>query len=157
MGSIPMIMAAAVMRTGRMRVLPAASAAERCVHAFEALIVGEDDHQDTVGGGHADAHDGAHQRRHAEGGLGDEEHPDDAGERAGQRHEDDEGVEPGLEVDGHQEVDEDDGEDEAEAEAIEGSLHGFDLAAQIHGTAAGQFLWYLAMIFSTCSPTLPRS
>src|SRR5581483_5147536 len=44
------------------------------VHAFEALIVGEYHHQDAIGGGHADAHDGAHEGGDAEGGLGEEEH-----------------------------------------------------------------------------------
>src|SRR6267143_3112346 len=128
-GSMPMIMASAVISTGRSRVAPAASAAARASRAsrsrgaarvpravseppmgglggpfaiprggpgvpgrlrvtngglggpFEAphVVIRERDHEDAVGGGDADAHDGAHQRGHAEGGVRHEQHPDDAG------------------------------------------------------------------------------
>ena len=56
-GSMPMIIASAVMMTGRRRVIPAASAASRGVAAHLALIVGEGDDEDAVRGGDADAHD----------------------------------------------------------------------------------------------------
>ena len=87
------------------------------VGAFLALIVGEGDHQNAVRGRHADAHDRAHERRDVDRRLGDEQHPDDARQGARQRHEDDERIEPGLEVDDHQQVDEDDGEHHAVAQA----------------------------------------
>src|SRR6516225_9547009 len=74
-GAMPMIIASAVIITGRRRVMPAASA------AVAALLVGEADHEDRVRGRHADAHDRADQRGHAERGAGEEQHPDDAGER----------------------------------------------------------------------------
>ena len=98
------------------------------IGARDPLIVGEGDHQDGIGGGHADAHDGAHEGGHADGGVGDPEHPEDAGQCAGKGHENDERVEPGLEVDDHDEIDEDDGEDQAEAQAGEGVVHALDLA-----------------------------
>ena len=46
-----------------------------------------------------------------------------------QRRDDDERIEPRLEVDDHEQVDEQDGEDEAEAEADEGRVHALDLPA----------------------------
>ena len=65
-GSMPMIIASAVMSTGRRRVMPAASAAVARVAPDLALIVGEGDHEDAVRGRDADAHDRAHERGHAE-------------------------------------------------------------------------------------------
>ncbi len=91
------------------------------VMLFIALL-GEGDDEDGVGGGDAHAHDGAHERGHAEGGAGGEEEEDDAGECGGQRGDDDEGIEPGLEVDDDEEVDEDDGEGEAADEADVGAF-----------------------------------
>jgi hypothetical protein len=90
------------------------------VGARLALIVGEVDQQNAVGGGHADTHDGAHQGWHVDGGLGDEEHQQDAGKRAGQRHQDDERVKPGLEVHHHDEIHQDHREHQADTQADEG-------------------------------------
>src|SRR5207247_10553093 len=63
--------------------------------------------------------------------VGDEEQPHDAAEPGGQRGDDDERIEPGLEVDDQEQIDEQDGEDQAEAQANEGGVHALDLAA--HG------------------------
>src|ERR1017187_8519623 len=109
-----------------------------CVHSFLPLIVGEHYHQDAVGGGHADTHDGAHQGGYAEGGLRNEQHPDDAGQCARQGHQDDERVQPALEIHRHQQVDQHHGKDHAEAEAVERGLHGEELSAHVDGGAAGQ-------------------
>ena len=92
-GSMPMIIARAVISTGRSRVSrPTRRRYGR--RTLVPLIVGERDHQDAVGCGHADAHDRAHQGRHAERRLRHEQHPHDARQRARQRHEDDERIEP---------------------------------------------------------------
>ena len=63
--------------------------------------------------------------------MGHEQHPHDAGEPGGQRGDDDERVEPGLKVHDHEQVDEQDGEDQPEAEPDEGGVHALHLAA--HG------------------------
>ena len=81
-GSMPMIIASAVMITGRRRVMPAASAALVRVAPERALLVGERDDEDAVRGRDADAHDRAHQRGHAERRVREEQHPRDARERA---------------------------------------------------------------------------
>src|ERR1035437_8846274 len=98
------------------------------VHSFHPLIVGENHQQDAVGRGHADTHDGAHHGGHAEGGLGDKEHPYDAGQRPGQGHQDDKRIHPALEIDRHQQVYQNHGEDHSEPEPVEGILHGGDLS-----------------------------
>src|SRR5256885_16874054 len=69
------------------------------VFAFRELLARERYHQNTICRGDAHAHDGAGERRNVERGPCEEEHPADAGERAGKRGDDDERVEPGLEID----------------------------------------------------------
>ena len=83
--------------------------------ACGALVVGEGDHEDGVSGRDSDGHDGSHEGGDGEGGTGEIEHPEDAAGGSGEGAEDDEGVEPALEVDDHQEIDEEDGEDHTEA------------------------------------------
>src|SRR5260370_41981929 len=78
-------------------------------------------------------------RSDVEGGVRQEQHPQNTGERAGQRHDDDERISPGLEIDDHQEVDERSREDEAEAELAERGVHAFNLAAHVDGTAGWKF------------------
>ena len=70
--------------------------------------------------------------------LREEEHPGDAGERARQRHEDDEGVEPRLEVDHHEQVDEEHREHDAGGQAAEARLHALHLPLDAHHRAARQ-------------------
>src|SRR5215813_1241043 len=74
-GSMPMIIAVAVIITGRSRVYPALSA---------AFVPGEVNQQDAVGRGYADRHYRAHHRGDADGRLRRKQHPDDAGDRPGQ-------------------------------------------------------------------------
>ena len=135
---MPMIIASAVISTGRSRVVPADSAALCGIVPLVPLVVGEGDQQDAVGRGHADAHDRPHQRRHADRRLRDEQHPQDAGQRAGQGHEDDERIEPRLEIHDHQEIDEQHGEDQAERQPAERVVHALDLAADGERAAARQ-------------------
>src|ERR1700746_3939744 len=74
-GIMPMIMASAVISTGRNRVTPASMAASRA-----QPLPRERDHQDAVRGPHPHAHDRPHQGGHAQGGVGEEEEHDDPGE-----------------------------------------------------------------------------
>jgi hypothetical protein len=64
MGIMPMIMASAVISTGRIRVEPASSAAASGGRAVLQALPRKGDDQDAVGGGHAHGHDGAGQGRH---------------------------------------------------------------------------------------------
>ena len=90
--------------------------------------------------------------------CGDEEEEDDAGKRGRQRGDDDEGIEPGLEVDHDQQIDEHDGEGQAGEQAEVGAVHGFDLAAQRDEGAARQVLFVLRRRSCRCArPTAPRS
>ena len=82
--------------------------AER-VEALVEIVAGKGDDEDGVGGGDAEAHDGAHQRGDAEAGQREVQSPDDAGHGAGQRGDDDERVEPALEVDDEQQINQRDG------------------------------------------------
>ena len=61
---MPMIMASAVISTGRNRVKPASSAAVDRVVAERQALAREAHHQDAVRRRHAHAHDRAGQRRH---------------------------------------------------------------------------------------------
>ncbi len=62
-------------------------------------------------------------------GSGEEEEPDDSGQRARKRRDDDEGIKPALEVDDDESVDEDDGKQQAGDESHERGAHGLNLAA----------------------------
>ena len=97
-------------------------------------LLGEGHDQDAVGGGDADAHDGAHQRRHAERGAGEEQKDHDARQRSRQRGNDDEGIEPRLEVHDDQQVDEHDREPEPREQPDVRGPHRGELAA--HGEEA---------------------
>src|ERR1700733_9064390 len=69
------------------------------------MLLGEADHQDAVGRGHSDAHDGPHQRGDAQGGARDKQKDHYSRHGGGERGDDDERVQPGLEIDHDQEVD----------------------------------------------------
>src|ERR1700757_3063345 len=66
MGSMPMIMARAVISTGRKREAgpPRLHRGDHRVTVFVKPLAGEGHHQDRVGGGHPHAHDGAGEGRH---------------------------------------------------------------------------------------------
>ena len=108
-----MIMARAVIITGRRRVAPGL---ERCfegVLAFCEMLIGKRDDQHTIGSCDADAHDGSHQRGHTESGSGEKQDPADARQGAGECSNDDECFGPGLKIDHQQQVDQRDGKDES--------------------------------------------
>ena len=106
MGTMPMIMASAVISTGRKRVNPASIAAPTGSPCAPA-VPSRSHHQNAVRGGNAHAHDGAHQRRNAERCVRDEQEQNDPGQRRRQRRDDDERIEPRLEVHDDQQIDQD--------------------------------------------------
>ena len=79
-----MIMASAVISTGRKRVNPELQRRGQRVLAFSQLLLRKAHHQDAIGGRNSHAHDGTSQRRNTERGAGDEQKPHDAGKRRGQ-------------------------------------------------------------------------
>ena len=103
------------------------------------MLAGKAHHQDGVGRGHAHAHDGAGEGRNAEPGIGEEQEPHDAGQRGGQRGNDQKRIEPGLEVDDDEQVDKQDGEDQSNQQSRIRLLHGVALSAQNEFRAARQF------------------
>ena len=139
MGIMPMIMARAVMQTGRKRVAPASTAASEGVAGDAArrslakettrmeLAVATPMHMMAPMSAGTESVVWVRKRKSTMPAMA-----------AGKRGDDDEGVEPGLEVDHDEQVDEDDGEDEAEEQAGVGGLHGLDLAADANEVAAGE-------------------
>ncbi len=105
------------------------------VAGFLQALFGEGDDKDGVRRSDTHAHDGSHQRgtesvvrvRNRKSTM-----PADG---RGKRRDDDEGIEPGLEVDDDQQVDEQDGEREAEEQADVGAVHRLDLAAHVDEVA----------------------
>ena len=129
-GSMPMIMASAVISTGRKRVKPASSAAAAASRPCAKPFAREAHEQNGVCGRNAHAHDGAGQRRHRQRRSGHEQHPDDSGQCSRQGGNDDERIEPGLEVDDDDEIDEQNCAGEPEIKLAVGAGHGLNLAAQ---------------------------
>src|SRR6185437_8017744 len=84
------------------------------------------------------AHDGSHQRGDGQRGAREEQEEHNAGDGCGQRRDDDEGVEPRLEVDDYEQVDEHDGEDQAKEQTDVGAVHRLDLAAHVDEVAASK-------------------
>ena len=93
-----MIIASAVMSTGRKRVNPDSMAASSALPCSASRSLANDTIEDAIGGGDAHAHDRAHQRRDAKRGVSDKQENDDAGQRGGQRRDDNERIQPGLEI-----------------------------------------------------------
>src|SRR5579885_3458171 len=190
MGIMPMIMANAVMRTGRIRTNPAWSAASRallpspnCSFAKEtsrmlfavatpmhmiapvregtfnvvwvsrriqqmparapgrAVMMMKGSSQDWKFRSEAHAHDRAREGRNVQRGMGEQKNPTDARKSAGKSGDDDERIEPGLEVHDDEQVGQDNGAKETITEAGEGVLHRFDLAANDDVAAARKVLF----------------
>ena len=113
-GAMPMIMASAVMSTGRKRVNPASIAAV----AASAPSASRSRAKLTTRMLLAVATP-MHMIAPVNAGTdkvvrGDKQHPDDAGERRRQRRDDDERIEPGLEVDDDQQINQHDRERDAD-------------------------------------------
>ena len=128
-GTMPMIMASAVIMTGRNRVFPASMAAFTASPCSANLLLGKRNHKNAVRRGHPYAHERSHKCRHAQRGAGEEEHEHDAGHGRGKRGDDDEGIEPGLKVHHDQQVDKHDGSRKPGNESRIGFVHGVNLTA----------------------------
>ena len=111
---MPMIMAEAVMSTGRMRAFPDFHRSPDRVAMDGDPLAGVGHEQDRIGCRRTHRHDRAHQRRHGNIRVGQEQRPCDARQCAGQGRNDDEGIDPGLEIDDDQEIHEHDRGEEAE-------------------------------------------
>src|SRR5208337_494153 len=107
---------------------------------FVQLLSRKGNHQDAVRGSHTHTHDSAGKRRNAQGCVGEQEHPTDPRQRAGQGRDDDEGIQPGLEIDDDEQIGKNDGADQSNAEAHERGVHGLDLAADEYAAAARKLL-----------------
>ncbi len=95
-------------------------------------MVGETHDENAVRGCESDAHEGAHQGRHAEVRLCQEQHPHDAAEGERHRHQYNEGVDPALEINDQEQVNEDDRQGNAREQAGVAFAHGLDLTAEGH-------------------------
>ena len=137
---MPIIMASAVMITGRMRTKPASTAASAAFLPSAICSRAKDTIKNTVRRGHAHAHDSAGEGRHVQGGVGDQEHPADARQRSRQRSNDDERIKPRLKIHDDQQVRENDRAGEADAETEKGIAHGLNLTANHDVAASGQLV-----------------
>ncbi len=108
--------------------------------ALGTRVIRECDDQDAVGGCHTHCHDRSHESRHAERRLRKKEYPHDTGEGSRKRHQDDEGVRPGLEIESHQQVDEKDRRDNAQPQVQKRRVHRLHLPAQLNPCGWGQML-----------------
>src|SRR5207244_12999935 len=99
--------------------------------------VGEIDHQHAETHHDDDHHDDPHHRLNAEKRLREKEHPRhaDQTERDGEHH--DKRIEKRTELDDHHQINEHDGEQEAEAERPKRLVHRLDFSAYLDGIALG--------------------
>ena len=117
---------------------PASSAAVSASLAVREPLAGETDDQNAVGRGDPHAHDRAGESGHGQGRKGQEQHPDDAGERRWKRHDDHERIDPGLEIDDDQQIDQDDRHRQTDKQLPVGIRHGAGLPANRDGRTFGQ-------------------
>src|SRR5882672_7188533 len=112
-GAMPMIMASAVINTGRKRTKPASSAA-------------------------ATGSPSASKRGHGQRSTGGKQQPHDARKCGRQRSDDDEWIAPRLEIDHDQQIDQHDGAEQAEQKSGERPVHRLHLAEQRHRASLGR-------------------
>src|SRR5882672_6611832 len=115
---------------------------ERRLGGAQAVIhplAREADEQEAVRGRNPHAHDGAGECRHAQCRARDEQRPHDAGDGAGQGRDDDEGIQPRLEIDHDEEVHEKDRAREPDQESRVRRRHRLHLAARDDVRALREF------------------
>src|SRR5580692_8140350 len=103
-------------------------------------LLREGDHENAVGCGHPHAHDRSHQGGDAERCSRDEQEHHNTRKRRRQRHHDDEWIQPRLEVDNDQHVDEKNREDKTADETDVRTLHGPKLPPQCDKASSRQVL-----------------
>src|ERR1700678_1486702 len=106
---------------------------------FEPLFRKADD-QDAIRRGDSHAHDRAGKGGHADGSARDEQEPDDSRKRARQSHQDDERIEPGLEIHDDEQINENNRKREPPEQARKRRIHGQNLAADDELRAPWQVL-----------------
>ena len=83
------------------------------------IVSSESDHENGIGGGDAETHDCAHHGGHTQRSAGEIKSPNHTGQRAGQRGQNNERVEPALEIDNKEQINKGDGHDESNAQPQE--------------------------------------
>ena len=107
-------------------------------HALSVEDAGEFYDEDGVGDDDTGHHDDAHQRHDVKRAARHEQCENNARETGRNGHEDDEGIEERCELCHENEVNEQDGDDESEAEFPEGLIHADDSAAKTEHGVAGR-------------------
>ena len=133
---MPKIMAPAVISTGRKRVNPASRAAAIEIIALLQPLARKAYQEDAIRGRNSHAHDSTSESRDGKGRARHEQHPDDASERPGQSRNDDERIEPRLEIDDDNQIDKHNGTGKPEIELGVGAGHCVNLAPHHHMGAA---------------------
>ena len=108
------------------------------VLALRELLARETDDQNAVGRGDAHAHDGAGEGGHGQRRIGEEQHPDDARQSRRKPHDDHERIDPGLEIDDDQKVDQDDRHRQTDKQLPVSIRHGARLPPNRDGRTFGQ-------------------
>src|ERR1700733_3810616 len=114
-----------------------------CQHSIAMVsqaLLREGEDQDAVRRRYSHTHNRAHQSRHAQRGASREKEQDNAGKRCGKCRDDDEGVEPRLEVNHHQQVNKSNRKRKTGNQANVGGLHCLNLSANSHEGSAGNRL-----------------
>ncbi len=91
---------------------------------------GEGHHEHGIRGRDAETHNGAHHRGNAQSCAGQKQSPDDACQRASQRGENDERIQPALKIYHEQQIDQRHRHQQTHTEADETRAHGLRLPAQ---------------------------
>ena len=154
---MPIIIAKAVISTGRNRVKPACSAAAVGRSSFGHLLSRETYDQNAVCRRNAHAHDRPHQRRHTQSRVGDEQEPGNSGQCRRQCRDHDEGIKPRLEIHHDQKVVQHDGEHETQEQSCIGRPHGLHLAANYDSRSARQLATRESITLLMSRATPPKS
>ncbi len=107
---------------------------------MEQPLLGEGDDENAVSRGNTHAHDGAHESRNAERGVGDKEKQNNSGQGRRKCGDDDERIQPGLKIDHNQQVHQNDGKPQTTDEADVRGTHRTVLTAEVHETSPWQQL-----------------
>ena len=137
MGTMPKIIAAAVIRMARRRLAAPSRAASQQRLAFVPRAFGERDQQNRVGHRDPDRHDRAHERLNVERGAGRQQHQQDAAEHRRNGQNDGERQAHGLEIRREQQKDHEHRQQQPDAQSGDGLLERAESRrAYVHRDAA---------------------
>ena len=134
-GIMPKIIAAAVIRIARRRLLAPSRAASNSGVSFAPRMLGEGDQQNRVGDRDADRHDRAHERLNVQRGAGEPQHQQHAAQHRGNGQHDGQRQADGLEVGGQQQEDHQNRQQQTDAQAGDGLFQRRNLAAVLDAHA----------------------